>query len=428
VTPRRTSRRRLLAGLGSAAASALAGCSGLPVGDESGPDQPPVSLATDDIGPVAWPESPFPVAVPGSLADAHEARARALLDEVPTEPSIPNEAVAADLGSDRERAASGIDRAVDDPWPLGALAAWRRRRERAATVRGAYRAATGDGDAAAAAERRQAVRADLRAFEADVTYRARSTREAVLAYDPVESLLADAERHVRPTPAYPDDPVGEPFRAGEAVGHVETARATLDDATGLREAYLAERSGTTARWTDVAAAAEALGGSARRTRGAVRESLSGVPSGDDLQDTVARELLRETEWIVESRIDDIDGAMDRGAYATAVVAAGRALAAIEARRAAGEAIRDGAYREPVTRASVRATADRARAAVADIEEAEAPRLAAAFGRPALDRIRYASDLVEDGYGSVVRVRALLVHAVLLARSAPAAATFVAERL
>ncbi|WP_144922583.1 hypothetical protein [Halorubrum salsamenti] len=428
MTPRRTSRRRFLAGFGAVGTAALAGCSSLPFGDDSRAEQPAVSLATDDVGSVAWPASPFPVPIPGSLAAAHEARVRDLLAEVPTEPSIPNEAVAADLASDRERAAAGVDRAVDDPWPVDALAAWRRRRERAATVRGAYRAATGGGDPATAAERRQTVRADLRAFEADVTYRARSPREAVLAYGPVESLLADCERRVRPTPPYPEDPVADPFRAGEAVGRVETARATLDDAAGLREAYLAERPEATAQWASVAAAAEDLEGSARRTRGVVREALGDGPSGDDVQGTVARELFRETEWIVESQIDDVERAMDVGEYATAVVASGRALAATEAHRAAGEAIREGGYREPVTAESVRTAADRARAAVADIGEAEATRLAAAIGRPALERVRYAIDLVDEGYGSVVRVRALLTHAVLLARAAPEAAAFVDERL
>jgi hypothetical protein len=244
----------------------------------------------------------------------------------------------------------------------------------------------------------------------------------------VESLVADAERHLRPTPPYPDDPVAEPFRAGEAVGRLETARATLDDATGLRETYLSARPEATAQWTAVAAAAEGLDGAVRRTRGTVRERLGEGPSGDELRDTVARELSHETERIVESRIDDVGRAMDDGEYATAVVAAGRALAAIEAHRAAGEAIRDGEYREPVTAESVRTTADQARAAVADIPEAAAPRLSAAIGRPALERIRYAADLVEDGYGSVVRVQALLIHAVLLARAAPAAATFADERL
>mgnify|MGYP000504203474 FL=1 len=266
------SRRTVLAGLGAIGVAGVSGCAALPFGNDQS-DNEDVSLSTHDIGSIAWPESPFPVAVPVSLVNAHRERSRELLAAVPSEPSVPNGAVAREVRSNREHAADRLGDEPDESWPTEELSAWRGRRNEAACVLGTYRAATGEDDAAAVTERRQRVRDDLGSFVANHEYRASSPLEAVLAHAPIEDLVGDCRRRVRPDPAYPSDPVARPFQAGDAVGRVELARATLADARRLREAYLGERSEAIPRWTALIDASKRLEYAASRTRSSVTDFL-----------------------------------------------------------------------------------------------------------------------------------------------------------
>ncbi|ELZ49934.1 hypothetical protein C465_06818 [Halorubrum distributum JCM 9100] len=430
MTRESSSRRRLLAGVAATGAAALAGCSGLPfAGGEERRDSP-VSLPADAVGSIEWPASPFPTAVPASLAAAHEARTRSLLDDVPAEPELPNAAVATEIETKRERARERTNAGLPDEWPVDDLDAWRRRREDAAEVRAAYRAATGNDDGSELSARRRAVRDARTALTGDLAYRAESTAAAVLAYEPVESLLAECARSVRPQVTYPDDPVAEPFRAGEAVGRVERAEAAAADAEGLREACLDSWDEASPRWASLVAAAETLRGSVSRTRASVRERVGGEDPLDeeDLSGTVAQELAATGETRVESAVEDVSRATDAGEHATAVVEAGAALAEVEAYRAAVGEIRDGQHRAAPTEPSVRSTAERARAAVSEAVDAGDP-LAARLLRPGLGVFGYAADRVEEGYGSAPRrTQASLVYAALYASAVPAAAEFVRERL
>ncbi len=425
-----SSRRRLLAGVAATGAAALAGCSGLPfAGGEERRDSP-VSLPADAVGSIEWPASPFPTAVPASLAAAHEARTRSLLDDVPAEPELPNAAVATEIETRRERARERANAGLPDEWPVDDLDAWRRRREDAAEVRAAYRAATGNDDGSELSARRRAVRDARTALAGDLAYRAESTAAAVLAYEPVESLLAECARSVRPQVTYPADPVAEPFRAGEAVGRVERAEAAAADAEGLREACLDSWDEASPRWASLVAAAETLRGSVSRTRASVRERVGREDPLDeeDLSGTVAQELAATGETRVESAVEDVSRATDAGEHATAVVEAGTALAEVEAYRAAVVEIRDGRHRAAPTESSVRSTAERARAAVSEAVDAGDP-LAARLLRPGLGVFGYAADRVEEGYGSAPRrTQASLVYAALYASAVPAAAEFVRERL
>ncbi|QUO48632.1 hypothetical protein [Halorubrum ruber] len=426
------SRRGFLAGVATAGAAALAGCSGLPFAGDEERREAPASLPSDVVEPVEWPASPFPVAVPGSLAEVHESRARGLLDDVPVDPDLPNAGVAEALAADREQATRRVDAEVADEWPVDVLSAWRRRREDAAEVRGAYRAATGTDDGADLAARRRAVRDDRGALASDLEYRANSPTEAVLAYEPVESLLAECEGYIAPRVTYPNDPVAEPFRAGEAVARVERASAAAADAAGLREAYLDERggrNGTAPRWASLVAAAEGLRGSVSRTRATVRERTGGEDplADEDLSGTVAQELVAVSDLRVESAVDDVRRASDAGEYATVAIEAGTALAEIEAYRAAVDEIRDGEYRAVPSESSVGSAAERARTAVGEVVDGGGP-LATRLVRPGLEAIGYVADRIEEGYGSVRRSQAELAYAALYANAVPAAAVFVRERL
>ncbi|OYR65718.1 hypothetical protein DJ79_14685 [Halorubrum ezzemoulense] len=426
---RAASRRRFLAGVAGTGAAALAGCSGLPFTDGEERRDSPVSIPPDAVGSINWPASPFPTAVPASLAAAHEARTRSLLDDVPAEPELPNAAVATEIETNRERARERANADLPDEWSVDELDAWRRRREDAAAVRGAYRAATGGDDGADLAARRRTVRDDGATLAADVEYRAESAAAAVLAYEPVESLLAECARSVRPQVTYPADPVAEPFRAGEAVARVERAEAAAADAEGLREASLDGRDEASPRWASLVAAAEVLRGSVSRTRASVRERLVADPLDDeDLSGTVAQELAATSETRAESAVEDVERAVDAGDHATAVIEAGTALAEIDAYRAAADEIRDGEHRETPTEASVRSAAERARSAVGEVVDAGDP-LATRLVRPGLQVFGYVVNRVEEGYGSAPRrIQASLAYAALYANAVPAAAEFVRERL
>jgi len=429
VTADSGSRRRFLAGIATAGAAALGGCSALPfTGDEERPAAP-ASLPSDAVGSVEWPASPFPAAVPGSLADAHETRALEMLADVPADPDVPNVAVAERIGNDRERAMERTDAAPPDGWPVDALSAWRRRREDAAAVRGAHRAATGTDDGTELAARRRAVRTDRSSLAADLTYRADSPAEAVVAYEPVESLLARCAAHVEPSVAYPADPVADPFRAGEAVARVERARAAASDAEGLRDAFLGERDDPAPQWASLVAAADELRASVSRTRATVRERQGGEDplDGEDLSGTVAQELVATSESRVESAVDDVERAVDDGDHATAVVEAGTALAEVDAYRRIVDEIRDGRHREVPSESSVRSAAERARTAVDEASAVDDP-LAARLVRPGVELFGYVADRVGDGYGSARRTQASLVYAARYASAVPAATDFVRERL
>lgn len=422
------SRRQVLAGIGAAGLAGLAGCSALPFTGDGEDDESAVEVPADAVEPIAWPDSPFPVDVPPSLAESHRERARELLEPVPADPAIPNQAVAEELRSDREGAADRLGEAPGDPWPVDALSSWRGRRGSAANVRGTYRAATGEDDATAVDERRRTLRDDLGSFVADHDYRATTPLEAVLVHAPVEDLRGECRRGTRPTPAYPDDPVARPFRAGEAVGRLERGRAALADARGLREAYLAERTELSPQWTTLIDAADRLRVAVSRTHSRVDGFLDAEdPFERDLEGTPARTLFGTGARQVRTANDDFGAARDDGEDATAVLAAGRTLAAVEALEAVIDGIRDDAYAE-VTEDSTAEAADRARAAIADVEAARSPALAARIVRPAIATYESVRYRIEDGYADAAHATGDLAWVELYARAVPAAADFVFDRL
>jgi hypothetical protein len=424
-----TTRRSVLAGVGTVAMAGLAGCSELPFGDRD-QTRPDVSLPADVAGDVEWPASPFPVAVPDSLPANHEDRARELLADVPESPSVPNEGVAADLGSDRAEAAGSLSDDVEEPWPGGRLSEWRSRRESAATVRGAYRAATGENDAEAVEERRRAVRTDLAGLVADHEYRAASPLEAVLVHEPMEELLADCRRRVRPRRGYPADPVARPFRAGEAVARAEDAQATLADARGLREAYLTSRDDAPSQWSALIDASDRLRLAVGRTQSAVDDFLdvSEPPFDADLQGTAGRELFETGRGQVEWTTEEFSKRRREGDYATGIVEAARSLAAIEAFRAAIEGIQDGGYQDEVTVETVRRTGQRAREAIDAARGSEHQAFVNRLLESPLGIVDGVAEQIERGFGDAPRIQGSLAWAELFARAVPPATAFTVERL
>lgn len=425
-----TSRRRLLATLGTIGVAGLAGCSALPFSDDESDHTEEVTLSPDVVGSITWPESPFPVEIPVSLGEAHDDQAREFLAAVPEYPSVPNRAIAEEVRSERERVAKRLENDIEEPWPTEALSERRSRRGAAAAVRGTYRAATGEDDSESVTNRRREVRDDLWTFISDHEYRARSPLEAVLAHAPIEALVADCRRQVRPDSTYPAEPVAYPFVAGDTVGRVERARATLNDARELRATYVSERSEVSTQWAALIEVTKELRLSIGRTRSTVRDFLEvdDPPFDADLEGTAAQPQFMEASIRATGSVTSYDEHLSQGEYATAVIEAGRALAAIEALRATIEGIRNGAYQDDVTVESVTRTADRARDATTAIEESEDRNLAALIARRAYAIFEAAPDLIERGYTDPARLQGELALAELYARAVPAATEFVVDRL
>lgn len=419
-------RRDLLAACG-VGLTGLAGCSSPPWTSEDGPNVDTAALAAN-LDLVAFPATPFPGDALDACATRHRERAETLLDRIPSDPEIPNEAVRQELDHvrpDPEERPS--ESPPDGEWALDWLEDWRRYRADAATAEAAYRAATGADDAAALATRRREVRDTIGDLWAAQTYRAGDPLTAAVAHAPLEGLVESARGFVRPQAAYPSDPVADPFGAGEAVQAVERADAAIADVTRLRDAVIG---------ADTTSHAGALGGAARRLRWSLSETTDGLdPYVDDWEDAFGRELSgADRELFVEStRLfrylrEEVRELHDDDQYALAVVETGRALVAAEVLRAIVTGVRNREYPEEVTASLVREAAmDAERALQTAVDQSQSP-LTGALLQPALYRQRGTIQEMQEGYQDGPEAYAAFTRTAMYARGVPEATSFVAARL
>lgn len=419
-------RRDLLAACG-VGLTGLAGCSSLPWTSDDGPDVDTAALAAD-LDPVAFPATPFPGDTLDACATRHRERAETLLDRIPPDPAIPNEAVRAELDHvrpDPEERPSPSP--LDGEWALDWLEDWRRYRADAATAEAAYRAATGADDPAALATRRRAVRGTIGDLWAAQAYRAQDPFTAAVAHAPLEGLVESARGYVRSRETYPSDPVAEPFRAGEAVQSVERADAVVADVTRLRDAVVG---------ADTPSHVGTLGTAARRLQWSLSETTDGLdPYIDEGEAAFGRELSgTDRELFVESNRllrylrEEARESHDNDQYALAVVGTGRALVAAEVLRAIVTGVRDHEYPDEVTASLVQAAASDARTALRGaLDQSQSP-LTGALLQPALDiqrgTIREMRERYQDGPGAY----AAFTRIAMYARGVPEATSFVAARL
>ncbi len=429
---RGTTRRGALATCGTAL-TALAGCSAIPgVGDDGSGneeyDQAALEQAVSEGETLTVPES-FPTAVPPAAWTRHRDRARQCLRDVPADPDVPNGVVAEDLAEEHVNARTALDEDVSDR-SLERLSTWRDRRVRAARVRGAYRAATGDLSRSTVATRRDEVRTALATFGREWRYRAADPVEATVAHTVLEGCIDRGRRDLVPSRTFPDDPVEAPFDAGELVGEIEGARAAVADAGRLRAAFLSEVADPRSYGPRLAKASETLDLSLSRTVDTVDGYVGAEPSAlqSDVEGTPAGQLFENVTWRPESRREDARRASDAGRHATAVVETGRALVAAEALDAVLAAIRDGRYRERASVDDVSRARTRAVAALRSAWEPSPRPLAVALARPARRVFEHTPRNVRDGYVGLQRAFAALVTAEVLALAVPAATTFVEEHL
>lgn len=426
-----TSRRALLAGLGTAASATLAGCASITGSDEQSPEQSIDRMALQRAVPaVELPVDPLPITPPDSLATSHRDRAASLLDDVPESPDVPNGVVASRLGQDRERAAEHLAEGSDESRPLERLRDWRAIRQSAAEVRGAYRAATGLDDAESVRVRRKAVRSGLGALAADVEYRASDPVEAVLVYGGIEELVGDAQRHARPIFPYPDDPQTAVEDAGQAVGAVEDAVATFADARGLRSAYHEARPDANRQWVTLAEAAGSIDYSVDSTLQPVRQySEQGQAAFDrDVSGTVGGTLFRAAFHRARDGPDDVRDKRQAGDYALAIRQSARNLvAAVVLKRVVAD-VEDEAVDDEVTADGIEQTAAAARAAIERVEAADHPRLAASIAAVAAQSYGGGLDYLGERFYDPADALVGFEYARRYAELAPQAAAFVAERL
>ena len=225
------SRRAVLAGVGSAVA-ALAGCSALSGGSGRAYDRDSLGRIVDDAS------RPHPVEFPFVVTDeqlrAHRDRIRAQVDTVPSDPSVPNEAVARELRERRESVRQRLDAVGTDEPPHRRLDRLRELRRQAAQLREAYLAATDDIDAGQVRRRRDEVRDRLSAFRAAWDYRGEGPVDAVAANAELEGHVSRVTHELEPWPPFPESVTAVPEGVGYIVGKIETAAATLTDAERFR--------------------------------------------------------------------------------------------------------------------------------------------------------------------------------------------------
>lgn len=420
----RPTRRSVLAACGAGTA-ALAGCAGIDVslGDEGEREYDPAALAglVDEGDPTA-PDA-FPVRVPEGMVERHYGRARDLLAGVPERPDVPNGAVAQELRERRGRVVEDLEEPPDAPTRLERLEDARRVRGAAAEVDGAYRAAVGEIDREAVAERRTSLRADLHAFEGEWDYRGDDPATALVVHAELEELRGTARRNAEAWPPFPADPGTEVFRAGEVLADVEEGRAALGDADRLRTRYV---EGTTARShrTAVETAAGRLDFRASWRRRRVHEFID-IRATDaferSVEGTPAEYLYREARHRVRGAADRAGEARRTGDHATATLRSGTELAGLRAFEAVVDAVEAGEYGPPEDAARVATARKEAVAALREAHETEPVPASAELTRPARDSLqdaRYRLENANGGARAVDRAYANLAYTGIYAGHLP----------
>ncbi|MFB6160192.1 MAG: hypothetical protein ABEJ61_03340 [Haloferacaceae archaeon] len=434
----RLSRRGALA-VGGAGLAALAGCAGVFDRGDDPPSYDASALAAAVEAETPRPPTAFPVSVPASMVERHRTRTRDLLDAVPEDPSVPNGVVTARLREQRRRVVESMAEDRSGEPPLDRLRSWRWLRAEAAKLRGVYRAATGDADGAAVADRRDGLRSDLAAFLDGWEYRGRDPVDAFAVHRRVERLVdrcRDPLESGSPFPAQPTDAV---FRVGDLVGGLERAAAALADATALRDRYVGD--GAPSRRAAVVAAADRLDAAvARADRAGGDAGGDGTPPFErDLENTPAQFLYDVASDLVERRRREMDEARERGHPATAAANAGTALAGVEARSAVAAAIRDGEYGRPADAARVKTERRRAETALTAAWDSGPATVTVPLARPAREEFasgvrRLRSELEEGSAPASVSATHVnwaigsLAYAKHYARATPAAVDRLASTL
>ncbi|AOW80242.1 hypothetical protein HTSR_1060 [Halodesulfurarchaeum formicicum] len=364
------------------------------------------------------------------LQEAHRTRASALVESVPTDPSIPNGHIAQQITTDREHVRSRLETEPDGR-PLETLHNRQRTRTRAAELYGAYRAATGNDDGGAVSRRRRESREAWSTVSASIDYEASTPIEAVLVYAPIERRLDRASHESQPQVTYPDQSLSNVEQAGNAFEAVETAIATVESARGIRDQYLETRTNASPQWNRLLRSLRHLEISVSRTR-SERLDLPENPPIDEFDGIeltgIQRELLHTADRELRYGDDPIRDRRVNGQPALAVLQAGRTLAGIATYEAVTAGIRDGTIPDASTEASVKTAAERAVSAVESLEDGVHPRFQFAVARPALSAYESAVRRLDDAYYDVEDIEASFRFTTVFTHAVAEAVPFVVSTL
>lgn len=381
--------RRALLGATGVVITATAGCTQLvPNGGTAPYDAAALTDAAGDSLPT--PPSTFPIEVPQRWVETHRQRAAKLLDRVPAQPDIPNEAVAAELAAKRESVVANLAEGPTDEEDGDAardrLAWGRGLRSEAAGVEGAYRAATGNVDRTAAVKRSERLREALLSFRQSWVYAAGRRPAAVVFHEHLEWLVNEWAELIAHWGPFPAQPLDAPFDVGNVVASLEQAAALKADVIRLQDRYRGSRSTTPFRYR-LAGAAQRLEAVTDRTHRGLEE-FTGYGEGDDqplpferdLTGTPARVAFRELAENVRrwhTLADDWNAGPARR-----LVGLGRTLAGREALATLVRQIQAGDYDRPSSAAAVADRYDTARTALQRVWRTDPQPLAVRFAEPA----------------------------------------------
>lgn len=430
---RSVSRRGLLGGAATLVTTALAGCSALPSGEESEPELgfEPAALPQSVVTDLPQRPSAYPGPVPDRLGEAHRERARALLEEVPSDPSVPNGRISQRLDEERESAVETLRvDPEDEQRPRDRLGYWRYARGSAAEVWGAYHAAAGEVDAETVASRREAIRRDLERFEVEWATPGADAVEAIAVGYELEELRRRCRRFLTPDGRFPEEPTASVFRVGSQVADLERARAALADLSGLHQAYRESAESTRSFRSELSLLSSRLRETVAVSREQVQPFLRGGANYSafdrDIDGLPAAELFVRLHGLARRRIADAEEARHRGNDAQAVVASGQALVAIVALSTAVDAIREGKYGMPDSVGAVREHREAALSALEGTRLLEPEVLATLVAAPAWQGVdedsyvfgEFTEERGEPGERDVIQLVGVFGATAHLARAVP----------
>lgn len=303
-------RRAMLALVGSASA-ALAGCTTLPVGDQRATVDLDASALRELAGDRVEVPNTVPVEIRAAYLDNTEARARELLDRVPSlgPEEIPNGVIRERVNRDRKRARERLEQA-DEAWTryqrLLELEWARRDARTVAATWAAIDAGLTLTDVVAEAD---GLAQEVRALRDGWRYVGDDPVRGVLVHELLEDRIRGAtslvEQLGKPRRSRP----GDVLDVGEAAGDVERVRTEVAGARHLYDQYATSLDSETTLASTFERARTRLVERARgRTRdrfgsdgdfpdpsSLVEADISGTPAVDVVSE-LTREILVEGDW------------------------------------------------------------------------------------------------------------------------------------
>ncbi|WP_348613031.1 hypothetical protein [Halobaculum rarum] len=372
-SPGRT-RRGILAGAGAAVAASLAGCSGLPFGDDEATVTGEQLSRVIEESPPSIPDR-IPVGMGRSYLDGVANELESALASVPAPfdaAQVPNGVIRDQLNRESETARETLASADEESTPWERAGSLRRARQETGYVAGGW-AAVDDGrtiaDVRAGGER---LRGELDAFRRRWTYLGTDAIEATVVNAAIAGLVRACIGDLNRVLSARERESTTALDVAEADEQLASVRGELGDAVHIFD-RLRGRDGVRDRRDALATAADALVDRVDERRAAAGLDEGAFTAEADGDALPAERALRDLRDGI--RRGDIGETRDAGAFPQAIVGAHNALAtigAVETLRAridAGEAI------DPASAEDVDTIRTRAREAIVAVHaDGEYPRL------------------------------------------------------